>query len=81
MSTRSPREAQGQSKAKQRQLEIEGGKVYRYLTNGGVYLTNGKKYLLTNRKKTVTLVIAFGARPTFGGEPPKPPELTTYITS
>ena len=35
------------------------------------------KHVLVGRE----LVIAFGARPTFGGEPPKPPELTTNIAS
>ena len=36
------------------------------------------KHVLVGRE---LLVIAFGARPTFGGEPPKPPELTTNIAS
>ena len=59
-------------------------KVVDPLTNGGLYLlTNEKrltymvwqtlpqecKHVLVGRE----LVIAFGARPTFGGEPPKPP--------
>ena len=67
-------------------------KVVDHLTNGGLSdLTNEErrtivvwqtlpqecKHVLVGRE----LVIAFGARPTFGGEPPKPPELTTNIAS
>ena len=36
--------ARREDKARQRQLEIEGGKVIRHVTNGGLSdLTNGKK--------------------------------------